>query len=65
MPEMVEPPRHVHDVGFDSLHHELLKLLDQIDTRDDHTLATQRFTIMESYGYKTIILFGPTGLVDG
>lgn len=59
---MEEPPRHE---TFDSLHHELLKLLDQIDTQDDPALTKERFAIMESYGYAAIFLTGPTGLVDG
>lgn len=56
------------DVGdhgsFDVLHRELMQLLDRIETREDYTLASERFAIMESHGYKTVRLTGPTGLVE-
>jgi hypothetical protein len=59
-----EPPRHDKE-SFDSLHGDLLDLLDRICTQDDHTLAMERFAIMEGYGYTATFLTGPRGLVDG
>ena len=60
MPEIEKPPQHE---TFDSLHQELLELLDAIGTQDDPRLAGARFDIMESYGYKTIFLTGPKRVV--
>ncbi len=60
MPEIEKPPEHE---TFDSLHQELLALLDAIGTQDDPTLAGARFAIMEAYGYKTTFLTGPKGIV--
>jgi len=55
--------RHEQD-KFDSLHKDLMKLLDLIDTQHNPALASRRFDLMESYGYTTTFLNGPIGLVD-
>ena len=44
----------VEHKDFDELHAQLMTLLDRIEMDDDPTLASQRFDIMESFGYKTV-----------
>lgn len=60
MSEIEKPSKHV---AFDSLHRELLHLLDQIEVQEASKLAHDRFAIMTKYGYTTTLLNGPRGLV--
>lgn len=41
----------VEHKAFDELHAQLMTLLDRIEVDGDPTLASQRFDIMEEFGY--------------
>lgn len=46
---------------LDSLHQDLLRLLDEIDTQDNPGLAIERFSIIEKHGYRVSFLTGSKG----
>ena len=50
----------IKGISFDPVHRELMHLLDCIDKKNDPSLATERFNIIESYGHKVQFLNGPT-----
>lgn len=51
------------NIMLDSLHIELLELLDQIDVQDDPSLTKQRFSIVEKYGHQVEFFTGPTHVI--